>query len=342
MRRPTTIKTVTMLIYLQILFIAFFVGQHLVIYFVPADSTGSLGTFKKNILETNKIVEYTSDMLISNLLFLMIPVIVLLLIMFYIRKRKLVPSILLTLILLLVAIVPLQRFIILAMVIFLFTPSARKYFKGALFDEPVKASKRANDAIEVDGEVVNTTESVEQESQREQPITLEKPKSRPLSELEVTIREATADDADTIHALMLMAFEEYRASVPPSSALEETSDSIREALTSGAESAAIVYEDDLAVAMVRYQMTGDAIYFFRLSVVPNKRRRGYAKRLIKWLEHLGTSKGKDISRCKVRQNVQNNLVLYQDLGYEVVDQELVVRPTGTVKTLTMEKSLRPR
>jgi ribosomal protein S18 acetylase RimI-like enzyme len=93
------------------------------------------------------------------------------------------------------------------------------------------------------------------------------------------------------------------------------------------------------MAMVRFKYDGDAIYFYRLSVVPNRRRRGYAKQLVKWIEKQGITKGMNMSRCKVRQSVQNNLVLYQDMGYEIVNQELVVRPAGTVKALTMEKKL---
>ncbi|TVX98358.1 GNAT family N-acetyltransferase [Cohnella terricola] len=138
---------------------------------------------------------------------------------------------------------------------------------------------------------------------------------------------------------MMMAFEEYRTATPPSSALEETEESVLEALREGSESAAILYEDDTATAMVRFKYEGETIYFFRLSVVPHRRRRGYAKQLIKWIEKQGVSKGLTISRCKVRQSVQNNLMLYQDMGYEIVDQELVVRPAGTVKALTMEKKL---
>ncbi|TFE28223.1 GNAT family N-acetyltransferase [Cohnella luojiensis] len=138
---------------------------------------------------------------------------------------------------------------------------------------------------------------------------------------------------------MLIAFEEYRTAIPPSSALEETDESVSKALREGSESAAILYEDDTAAAMVRFKYIGDAIYFFRLSVVPNRRRRGYARQLVKWIEKQGISKGLNISRCKVRQSVQNNLVLYQDMGYEIVDTELVVRPQGTVKALTMEKKL---
>ena len=69
-------------------------------------------------------------------------------------------------------------------------------------------------------------------------------------DLEVTIRQAVPEDADTIHSLMLISFEEYRATIPPSSALEETSEGILEALQGGNESAAILYEDDTAVAMV--------------------------------------------------------------------------------------------
>ncbi|MBB6730998.1 GNAT family N-acetyltransferase [Cohnella sp. CBP 2801] len=140
---------------------------------------------------------------------------------------------------------------------------------------------------------------------------------------------------------MMEAFEEYRAAVPPSSALDETVDSIREALESGQEEAVILTEDGIPAAMVRYRYEEDAIYFFRLSVIPPRRKRGYARRLIQWVEQRGRSKGLPISRCKVRQSVSRNLMLYENMGYEVKDQELVVRPEGSVKALILEKKLGP-
>lgn len=165
---------------------------------------------------------------------------------------------------------------------------------------------------------------------------------KPSADPAVEIREAGAEDAEVVHSLMLEAFEEYRAAVPPSSALDETAESVREALESGGESAVILYEDDIPAAMVRYRFEEDAIYFFRLSVAPPRRKRGYARQLVEWVERKGRSQGLSFSRCKVRQSVHRNLVLYENMGYEIKDQELVVRPEGSVKALLLEKNLGPQ
>ncbi|GIO14195.1 hypothetical protein J19TS2_37500 [Cohnella xylanilytica] len=165
---------------------------------------------------------------------------------------------------------------------------------------------------------------------------------KPSADPVVEIREAGAEDAEVVHFLMLEAFEEYRAAVPPSSALDETAESVREALESGGESAVILYEDDIPAAMVRYRFEEDAIYFFRLSVAPPRRKRGYARQLVEWVERKGRSQGLSFSRCKVRQSVHRNLVLYENMGYEIKDQELVVRPEGSVKALLLEKNLGPQ
>ena len=220
-------------------------------------------------------------------------------------------------------------------VLLFFLRPTREYFRGEYVAPP---SPRGSAAAG------KSSEGLEEETADK--ATLDEPDEAPATPLvklkkepETHIREATPEDADTIYALMRMAFEEYRTAIPPSSALEETEESVLEALRGGSESAAILYEDDTATAMVRFKYDGDVIDFFRLSVVPQRRRRGYARQLVKWIETQGVAKGMKTSRCKVRQSVQNNLVLYQNMGYEVVDQELVVRPTGTVKTLTLEKKL---
>ena len=223
-------------------------------------------------------------------------------------------------------------------VLLFFLRNTRVYFQSK--PEPAaKADNAVPEVIDVEGERVDEVTGAEVEAPS-RPVA--QPKARAKTDLEVAIRQARPEDADTIHSLMLMSFEEYRSSIPPSSALEETSEGILEGLQGGSESAAILYEDDVAVATVRYRFEGETITFFRLSVIPSKRRRGYAKQLVKWVEHQGTSKSMNASRCKVRQTVQNNVRMYQDMGYEIIDTELVVRPTGSVKALTLEKDLRPQ
>ncbi|MFC5470555.1 GNAT family N-acetyltransferase [Cohnella suwonensis] len=228
----------------------------------------------------------------------------------------------------------------LVMLLYLLKPT-RDYFRGdtRITTAPAQESTESGEAA---GNADGDSDAGEAAEAGGKPaVVLAKPQGQPKlrKDPEISVREATAEDADTLYSLMMIAFEEYRTAIPPSSALEETEEGIAQALKDGTESAAILYEDDTASAMVRFKIEGDSIYFFRLSVIPSRRRRGHARKLVQWIERHAVSKGLNVSRCKVRQSVQNNLVLYQNMGYEIVDQELVVRPQGTVKALTMEKKL---
>lgn len=287
--------------------------------------------------------DVTSEQLRSFIFYMSAGLLVTVAVVYFIRKRQHLLALLCAIALIPLSLIDRTQLVASAVIILLFfLRSTREYFKnGAQPIEKNGGSDEDNaEVIEVEGETVE--EASETDGEMPSRPVAAAPKTRVKTDLEVSIRQALPEDADTIHSLMLISFDEYRSSIPPSSALEETSEGILEALRNGSESAAILYEDDVAVAMVRYKFEGDAIYFFRLSVIPSKRRRGYAKKLVKWIERQGTSKGMNASRCKVRQTVQNNVRMYQDMGYEIIDTELVVRPTGSVKALTLEKSLRPQ
>lgn len=321
MQRPTTVRTMLLIAYFKMIFILVFMVPALMRAKVPEDITEA----NFNLIAINLAIEFLCMVLLAV----------------FIRKRKQFIALISVIVALLFPTNQILMFTTILLILLFFLRSTREYFKGSA--QPTAKSNedggKGAEVVDVEGETVEDSESAEEAPSRPAAAA---PKTRAKTDLEVSIRQAVPEDTDTIHALMLMSFEEYRSSIPPSSALEETSESILEALQSGSESAAILYEDDVAVAMVRYKFEGDAIHFFRLSVIPSKRRRGYAKRLVKWIEHQGTAKGMNAARCKVRQTVQNNVRMYQDMGYEILDTELVVRPTGTVKALSMEKSLRPQ
>ncbi|WP_342744306.1 GNAT family N-acetyltransferase [Bacillus alkalicellulosilyticus] len=97
------------------------------------------------------------------------------------------------------------------------------------------------------------------------------------------IQSATSAQAPVIHELMIKAFMEYKNETPPSSALEETVQSVLEAMEKG-EKALIAIEENSPVGMVRYQLKAEGLYFYRLSVIPEKQGWGIAKKLLKSLE----------------------------------------------------------
>ncbi|MFJ7649452.1 GNAT family N-acetyltransferase [Lysinibacillus sp. NPDC097279] len=150
---------------------------------------------------------------------------------------------------------------------------------------------------------------------------------------------AEYQDAPVVHNLMLQAFKEYEHATPPSSALSETVESIEQALNKG-EQAFISYMEDQPVAMVRFTLNDEGIYFFRLSVIPQMQGQGLAKALIAKLEDYARAQGKRISECKVRMNVPRNIELYRSLGYVITKEMLGENRNGfSLPIVTMEKKL---
>lgn len=346
--KPSSIKTAQYLLLIKLVFIVTVFGQ--------------IFTLDKKELE-----DVNMSTVFMNFAMAVLPVA---LALYFIKRRMYWPTIIMCFFILwLSSIDVIQLVLSFATLLFLFSRKSRNYLRGEgdrLGAEPQAIEVEA----EVDPDEVETEEpSVADEEQtrkspdeealpdgeereKEAPKPVVAPsaasaapagqgasRTKPSADPVVEVREATAADAEAIHSIMLEAFEEFRSAVPPSSALEETVDSIREGLESGSEFAAIVYEDNLPSAMVRYRFEGDAIYFFRLSVIPTRRKRGLARMLVEWIERKGVSKGMSRSTCMVRQSVHRNLVLYENMGYEIVGQELFVRPLGTVKSLKLEKKI---
>lgn len=155
----------------------------------------------------------------------------------------------------------------------------------------------------------------------------------------IEIKFAKISDSSIIHDLMLQAFMVYKNETPPSSALEETIQSITTAMEND-EQAFIGYKANEPVAMVRFQVREDGIYFYRLSVIPKKQGQGIAKKILNALEAYALELGKSLIQCKVRMTVQKNIALYQSVGYEIYDEEVVYKPDGaTIKVVAMMKSI---
>ncbi|MGE8002869.1 GNAT family N-acetyltransferase [Lysinibacillus sp. NPDC093216] len=151
---------------------------------------------------------------------------------------------------------------------------------------------------------------------------------------------AQVEDASVIHNVMLQAFKEYEHATPPSSALNETIESIEQAMMKKGEHAFIGYIDEQPVAMVRFTLSAQGIYFFRLSVIPEKQGQGLATVLIAELEQFARTKGKRISECKVRMSVPRNIELYRSLGYIVTKESKEENRNGfSLSVATMEKQL---
>lgn len=151
------------------------------------------------------------------------------------------------------------------------------------------------------------------------------------------IKLANVSDAPIIHELMIKAFSKYKDVVPPSSALEETVESVTTALMEQ-EMGAIAYVEEQPVGMVRFTISEDELYFFRLSVIPEKQGQGIAKKLVNYLEKYAKNKGIPTLKCKVRMMLPKNIHLYHSIEFRVSGEEIVHKPNGLeLKVVTMMK-----
>ena len=153
------------------------------------------------------------------------------------------------------------------------------------------------------------------------------------------IKFAEIPDAPVIHDLMYKAFIEYKDEVPPSSALEETVQSISSALIED-EKCLMAFVDNEPVGMVRFKLKEEGLYFYRLSVIPEKQGQGIAKKLLVSLEEYAHKNGISTILCKVRMTVPKNIQLYNSIGYSIYDKEIVHKPNGiSIQVVTMRLSL---
>ena len=148
-----------------------------------------------------------------------------------------------------------------------------------------------------------------------------------------------SQDVQTNLHIQLNAFSEYKNAPIPSSALDETVEQIELELINGA-SILMATNNKQPIATARFQLKESALYFYRLSVLPEQQGKGVAKQLIVFLENYAKEQNLTEVQCKVRYNVPRNLHLYVSLGFEIIDTYDVVKPDGaTIKTVTMSKSI---
>lgn len=146
-------------------------------------------------------------------------------------------------------------------------------------------------------------------------------------------------NVELIHRIMIEAFSEYKDDVIPSSALEETIETIENELKEGAY-AFIGYFQEQPVASLRFKLQGSAIYFYRLSVLPQFQGMGFAKQLLRALENYAAEQEIEQLHCKVRMTVPRNVQLYQSLGYQLKEEHLLQKQSGQqLKIVSMSKRL---
>ena len=160
----------------------------------------------------------------------------------------------------------------------------------------------------------------------------------PTSE-EIAIRLARVEDAPAIVSVIHRAFAQYDGVLmPQSGAARETADTVAARL--GDESCLLALVGSTLVGCVFYKPIGEAIYFGRLAVLPNRRGQGLARHLIAAVEAAARAAGAAAVTLGVRIALPANVTMFAALGYREIGRE--AHPGFTEPTsITMEKRLRP-
>jgi ribosomal protein S18 acetylase RimI-like enzyme len=135
---------------------------------------------------------------------------------------------------------------------------------------------------------------------------------------DIILRAATDADLPAALTVLHAAFAEYRAWLdPPSGVHRETVESLRAYLERGHMALASI--DDMLVGVVLYHAEPGHIYFGRLSVLPEYRRRGIAGILIEYVETYARKLGLPRVRLSVRIAQPQNRAYYERIGYRFVE-----------------------
>ena len=137
----------------------------------------------------------------------------------------------------------------------------------------------------------------------------------------LVLRAATAADAAAIAATIAASFEQYRGRLEPESgAFRETAEGIAAELAR--ESGAIVAErNGRMIGCVMVKLEEDDLYFGRLSVVPEARGEGIARRLVEAVEDEARRRELAGVRLGVRIVLVENQKLFSSMGYVETSRE---------------------
>ena len=137
----------------------------------------------------------------------------------------------------------------------------------------------------------------------------------------ITVRRAAAHDATTVAQLITAAFAEYRDRlVPPSGALREEAGAIASELTAPDRLGFLAFDHADAAGCVMCKPEGGDLYFGRLAVVPERRGRGIARRLIDAVEGHARAHRYPAVVLAVRIALPENQALFERYGYVEVSR----------------------
>jgi tRNA threonylcarbamoyladenosine biosynthesis protein TsaE len=137
-----------------------------------------------------------------------------------------------------------------------------------------------------------------------------------MSELHVV--DATPEHAADVVGVIHHAFTARRVLDPPSTALSETTETVREALTSYGGVLATV--DGHPAGAMLFAGTGDALELRRVSVDPRFQGRGVASAMVGCAEDVAIRRGLRRVRLAARTELPETIVFWQRRGYHQVEQ----------------------
>ena len=157
--------------------------------------------------------------------------------------------------------------------------------------------------------------------------------------MSLKIQGAGLDEAMRVFESMRLAFEEYRGRLhPESGALRETLEDVRAGIRSGG--AFLAFIGEAVAGSARFRVFSDHVYGERIGVLPAYRGRGSAAALTKAIEAVARDRRVSQVQVKVRASLPSNLLLYEKLGYRVLESHPY--PIGTDVSITLGKNLVPR
>ena len=143
------------------------------------------------------------------------------------------------------------------------------------------------------------------------------------------VREAGPADADDVRAVIHAAFEVRPRLDPPSNALEETTESVREILRDAG--GLVCFADGVAAGAMLFADVGAALGFRRVSVVPGQQGRGVASALVDAGERVAAARRYDDVSLLARAELPATMTFWSHRGYAEISRD------GT--SVTMGKAL---
>jgi GNAT superfamily N-acetyltransferase len=135
------------------------------------------------------------------------------------------------------------------------------------------------------------------------------------SEADAAIVALTIGDAEAAAEVIRAAFAvQGRATTPPSSALQETAESIAAKIAAGGGFGAVEHGRLVAVAL--WQDVDGALLIARVSVLPHARGRSLSRRLVEACETRARSRGLSRLRLRVRLALAENERLFSRMGFQ--------------------------